>query len=128
VADASTTCPPGTGDHDGLCLSGDAVSVALADTLRTRFEADQLSAVIAGVWHDGEPVLFGALGDSMPGVPAAPDVHIAGGPLFPPGTDWGYSDTNSGHDPRSHNTPDRYWAMGLLVLKDWMFLNPGIPG
>jgi CubicO group peptidase (beta-lactamase class C family) len=26
------------------------------------------------------------------------------------------------------NKPDQYWAMGFLVVKDWMFLNPTIPG
>jgi D-alanyl-D-alanine carboxypeptidase len=313
---AAEPCPAGTAEQDGLCLSGDAASVALAGILHTRFEADQLSAVIAGVWHDGEPVLFGALGDSLPGVPATPDMHhmlgnlttpmlttaflqqveagvislddtvskwypelpdadvvtvemllhntagysqftgqsdfladlyadpfrvwtvdeiiaigTEGGPVFPPGSDWMFSDTNSavlvgilakatdrrvedliktgvvdplgmhdttltrdgnwkqpilqGYDGErgvwenvtgwspswAHfaggvgsnaqdvgtfldalasgellsseyhdiqwapttvgigaNTPDQYWAMGFLVVKDWMFLNPTIPG
>ncbi len=36
------------------------------------------------MWHDGEPVLFGALGDSMPGVPATPDMHHMLGNLATP--------------------------------------------
>ncbi|MGD8165650.1 serine hydrolase domain-containing protein [Herbiconiux sp. P16] len=313
---AAERCPAGTRVRDDLCLSGDETSEALASILHTQFDADELSAVIAGVWHDGEPVLFGALGDSMPGVPATPDMHhmlgnlttpmlttaflqqveagvislddpvstwypelpdadtitvemllhntagysqftgqadfladlyadpfrvwtvddiiaigTAGGPVFPPGSDWQFSDTNSavlvgilalatgtpvekliqdgvvdplgmhdttltrdgnwkqpilqGYDGErgvwenvtgwspswAHfaggvgsnaedvatfldalasgellsseyhdiqwapttvgigtNTPDQYWAMGFLVVKDWMFLNPTIPG
>ncbi|SDY38951.1 serine hydrolase domain-containing protein [Herbiconiux ginsengi] len=313
---ATDGCPAGTSEHDGLCLSGDATSVALAEVLHRQFEADHLTATIAGVWHDGEPVLFGALGDSLPGVPATPDMHhmlgnlttpmlttaflqqveagvisldepistwypdlpdadtvtvdmllhntagysqftgqadfladlyadpfrvwtvdeiidigTEGGPVFPPGSDWMFSDTNSavlvgilakatdrrvedliqtgvldplgmrdttvtrdgnwkqpilqGYDgergvwenvtgwspswahfaggvgsnaqdvgtfldalasgellsSKYHdiqwapttvgigaNTPDQYWAMGFLVVKDWMFLNPTIPG
>jgi CubicO group peptidase (beta-lactamase class C family) len=26
------------------------------------------------------------------------------------------------------NTDDQYWAMGFLVVNDWVFMNPGIPG
>jgi CubicO group peptidase (beta-lactamase class C family) len=26
------------------------------------------------------------------------------------------------------NTEDQYWAMGFLVVNDWVFMNPGIPG
>ena len=82
-ADAGS-CPSGTSSHEGLCLSGDAVSEELAAILRSQFEADELSAVIAGVWQDGEPVLFGALGESMPGVPATPDMHHMLGNLSTP--------------------------------------------
>lgn len=70
--------------EDGLCLSGDDESEQLADILRSQFEQEQLSAVIAGVWRDGEPVLFGALGDTMPGVPATPDMHHMLGNLSTP--------------------------------------------
>ena len=82
-ADAAA-CPQGTTLSDRLCLSGDAVSEELAGILRSQFEADKPTAVIAGVWHDGEPVLFGALGDSMPGVPATPDMHHMLGNLSTP--------------------------------------------
>ncbi|NLP83271.1 beta-lactamase family protein [Microbacterium sp. CFH 90308] len=77
-------CPTGTTLEGGLCLNGDEVSEELAGILRAEFEADALSAVIAGVWHDGEPVLFGALGDSMPGIPATPDMHHMLGNLSTP--------------------------------------------
>jgi D-alanyl-D-alanine carboxypeptidase len=77
-------CPSGTTLEGGLCLAGDEVSEELAGILRAEFEADELSAVIAGVWHDGEPVLFGALGDSMPGIAATPDMHHMLGNLSTP--------------------------------------------
>ena len=77
-------CPAGTSSELGLCLSDDAISAELAGILRSQFEADELSAVIAGVWHDGQPVLFGALGESMPGVPATPDMHHMLGNLSTP--------------------------------------------
>ncbi len=84
-ADAEAgNCPPGTSPQDGLCLSGDAASEDLAAILRSQFEADELNAVIAGVWHDGEPVLIGALGESMDGVPATPDMHHMLGNLTTP--------------------------------------------
>lgn len=77
-------CPSGTSSRDGLCLSDDAIAEDLAATLRSQFEADELNAVIAGVWHDGEPVLVGALGESMSGVPATPDMHHMLGNLTTP--------------------------------------------
>lgn len=77
-------CLSGTTLQGGLCLAGDEVSEELAGILRAEFEADALSAVIAGVWHDGEPVLFGALGDSMPGIAATPDMHHMLGNLSTP--------------------------------------------
>lgn len=85
--DATVTageCPSGTSLQGGLCLAGDETSEQLAGILRAEFEADALSAVIAGVWRDGEPVLFGALGDSMPGIPATPDMHHMLGNLSTP--------------------------------------------
>lgn len=83
TADA-TECPTGTTLDAGLCLSGDAISEELAGILRSQFEADKVTAMIAGVWHDGEPVLLGALGESMPGVPARPDMHHMLGNLTTP--------------------------------------------
>jgi D-alanyl-D-alanine carboxypeptidase len=77
-------CPAGTSPQDGLCLSGDAAAVDLAAILRSQFEADELGAVIAGVWHDGDPVMVGALGESMSGVPATPDMHHMLGNLTTP--------------------------------------------
>ena len=79
-----STCPAETTLQDGLCLSDDAIAEELAGILRSQFAADELSAVIAGVWRDGEPVLFGALGESMPGVPATPDMHHMLGNLTTP--------------------------------------------
>jgi D-alanyl-D-alanine carboxypeptidase len=60
---------------DGLCLSDDPAAAGLADVLHASFTDNKLGAVLAGVWHNGEPVLVGALGESMTGVPATPDMH-----------------------------------------------------
>ena len=84
TAVGTDTCPAGTSLELGLCLSDDAISAELAGILRSQFEGDELSAVIAGVWHDGQPVLFGALGETMPGVPATPDMHHMLGNLSTP--------------------------------------------
>jgi D-alanyl-D-alanine carboxypeptidase len=75
ASDVAEPCPDGTQADDGLCLTVDKTSEALAGILQSQFDTDKLTAVIAGVWHHGKPVLFGALGESMPGVPATPDMH-----------------------------------------------------
>jgi D-alanyl-D-alanine carboxypeptidase len=83
-ATAGSSCPDDTSSVDGLCLSDDPAAAQLADALRSAFTDDKLGAVIAGVWHDGEPVLVGALGESMAGVPATPDMHHFLGNLATP--------------------------------------------
>lgn len=77
-------CPADMSSQEGICLSDDEAAEDLAATLRSQFDADELNAVIAGVWHDGEPVLIGALGESMSGVPATSDMHHMLGNLATP--------------------------------------------
>ena len=74
TSDAST-CPDGTTANEQFCFSDDPIAEQLAEIVRAAYEADDLGAVIAGVWHDGEPVMVGAVGESMTSVPATIDMH-----------------------------------------------------
>jgi D-alanyl-D-alanine carboxypeptidase len=77
-------CPAGTSLREDLCLADDPIADELSSILHTQFTDARLNAVIAGVWHNGEPVLVGALGESMTGVPATPDMHHLLGNLSTP--------------------------------------------
>ncbi|WP_396655008.1 serine hydrolase domain-containing protein [Microbacterium sp.] len=81
---AAEGCPAGTTLRNELCLADGAVAEALSDIVHAQFADAQLNAVVAGVWHDGEPVLVGALGESMTGVPATADMHHLLGNLSTP--------------------------------------------
>lgn len=74
VTDGGSVCPEGTTAEGQFCFSPDA-DHALADAVAEVFASDKLGAVIAGVWKGGEPVMVGAMGDSIPGVPATIDMH-----------------------------------------------------
>jgi D-alanyl-D-alanine carboxypeptidase len=63
-------CPSGTTADDGLCVGKGAKAQQSAELVRSLFESEALGAVIVGVWKDGKPLLVGALGDSLSGVPA----------------------------------------------------------
>lgn len=80
----SARCPSGTSLREELCLADVALADDLGAILRSQFDEARLNAVIAGVWHDGEPVLVGALGESMTGVPATADMHHLLGNLSTP--------------------------------------------
>lgn len=77
-------CPGGTSMREQLCLADDPIADELGAILHSEFAEAELNAVIAGVWHNGEPVLVGALGESMTGVPASPDMHHVLGNLTAP--------------------------------------------
>ncbi|SDG43386.1 serine hydrolase domain-containing protein [Microbacterium pygmaeum] len=81
---AGSECPAGTNPRDDLCLADDPLADDLSRILHTQFTDAQLKATIAGVWHNGDPVLIGALGESMTGVPATPDMHHLLGNLSTP--------------------------------------------
>jgi D-alanyl-D-alanine carboxypeptidase len=55
-----------------------------ADTIRRYFEQESLGAVVVGVWQGDEPVVVGALGESMPGVPATTEMHHRTGNISAP--------------------------------------------
>lgn len=75
AASAGPGCPTGTEPTDGLCVGSDADAQESASIVRTAFQSERLGAVIVGVWRKGQPVLVGALGESMTGVPATTDMH-----------------------------------------------------
>ena len=81
---ATAECPAGTSPREELCLADTPIADELSGILHSQFTDAQLNAVIAGVWHDGEPVLVGALGESMTGVPATTDMHHLLGNLATP--------------------------------------------
>ena len=64
------SCPSGTTADDGLCVGKGATAQQSAELVRSMFESESLGAVVVGVWKDGKPLLVGALGDSLSGVPS----------------------------------------------------------
>ncbi len=71
----ASACPDGTTLDDGLCVAATDEAAASAEVVRSIFEDELLGSVIIGVWRDGDPVLVGALGESLTGVPATVDMH-----------------------------------------------------
>ena len=67
--------PGGTSEAEGLCVAEGAEAEEAAALVRSLFESESLGSVIIGVWRAGEPVLVGALGESLTGVPATVDMH-----------------------------------------------------
>jgi len=65
--------------YDGLCVAPGGTAGEAANMIRKSFEENAFGAMIAGVWSNGKPVVVGALGESMTGVPATIDmVHRIG--------------------------------------------------
>lgn len=74
---AGFSCPPSTAfdSNSFLCVSTKhPAAPSIASILKDGFQNGNLGAVVAGVWHKGEPVVVGAIGDSIPGLPASPDM------------------------------------------------------
>ncbi|KAI9020353.1 beta-lactamase/transpeptidase-like protein [Hyaloraphidium curvatum] len=73
---AAWGCPDGTSFSEGLCVStSHPAASAVAASLRKAFRNGNLGALVAGVWQNGSAVVAGALGESLPGVPAQPDMR-----------------------------------------------------
>ena len=72
---ASTDCPAGTAAAGGLCAADSDEAREAADLVQSIFDSESLGSVIIGVWRDGEPIVVGALGESLTGVPATVDMH-----------------------------------------------------
>ena len=70
-----SACPAGTTRIDGLCVAKSAAAQQVAEVVQSAFTDDELGAVIVGVWQNGKPLVVGALGESMTGVPATVDMH-----------------------------------------------------
>lgn len=71
----ATGCPSGTSETEGLCVADSAEAEESAALVRSLYESESLGSVIVGVWRAGEPVLVGALGETLTGVPATVDMH-----------------------------------------------------
>lgn len=81
VAEESA-CPEGTtaGSSGDVCLAeGDPRAAEALKALREAAGKTTTSAVLAGVWVDGEPIMQAAQGTAFPGVPAARDAHFKTG-------------------------------------------------
>lgn len=75
VAESAGACPDGTSGHDGLCVaSGDDAAQAAA-LVRETFDDARLGSITVEVWRDGDPVVVGSLGDSLPGIPATTGMY-----------------------------------------------------
>ena len=48
----------------------------ISSSMRQLFGSNQLSAMVYGVWVNGRPLVTGALGAAMPGVPATQNMHF----------------------------------------------------
>jgi D-alanyl-D-alanine carboxypeptidase len=68
-------CPAGTTNDGRLCVADGDAARQTADIIRSTFKDDKLGAVVAGVWQHGHPVVVGALGETLTGVPATVDMH-----------------------------------------------------
>jgi CubicO group peptidase (beta-lactamase class C family) len=79
AAPTARRCSTGTSNDRGLCVAKGAEAQETAAVVQSRFAADKLGATVVGVWRGGKPLVVGALGESMTGVPATVDMHhIAG--------------------------------------------------
>lgn len=78
-ASGTSSCPAGTTSQDRLCVAQGDQAQQSAALVRSMFNTDKLGAVIVGVWKSGNPVVVGALGDSMTDVPATTDMHHRAG-------------------------------------------------
>lgn len=72
---AAVSCPDGTDEDDRLCVGTSDEAEESASLIRAFFDDGDFNAVIVGVWQDEEPVVVGALGESMTDVPATVDMH-----------------------------------------------------
>jgi D-alanyl-D-alanine carboxypeptidase len=75
----TTDCPSGTTPTGGLCVAHSAEAVKAADLVQSMFKSKALGSVIIGVWKDDKPVVVGAIGESLTGVPATVDMHHRAG-------------------------------------------------
>jgi CubicO group peptidase (beta-lactamase class C family) len=75
AATPTTRCPKGTKGDRGLCVAAGSDASQSAQVVQSAFTGDPLGAAIVGVWKGGKPLVVGALGESMTGVPATVDMH-----------------------------------------------------
>ncbi len=78
-ASGGQACPSGTTNQDRLCVAQGDQAQEAAQLVRSAFTTDKLGAAVVGVWKGGTPIVVGALGDSLTGVPATVDMHHRAG-------------------------------------------------
>jgi CubicO group peptidase (beta-lactamase class C family) len=75
TAPSAVGCPSGTSLNDRLCVAPGPQAEQAAALVRSTFQNETPGALIFGVWQDGKPLVVGALGNSLTGVPATVDMH-----------------------------------------------------
>ena len=75
--DATPTNDCAKGQHTKL--SGDSEHTVIEDIVRNAMTCDRLKAIIVRVTKDGKDIYTGAMGESMTGVAATPDMHFRNG-------------------------------------------------
>lgn len=79
AAPSAPRCPSHTSNDRGLCVAKGKKAHQTAEVVRSTFADQHLGATIVGAWSHGKPIVVGAMGESMTGVPATVDMHhIAG--------------------------------------------------
>ncbi len=79
TASAGAECPAGTAADERLCVADSDTARQAADIITSAFADGKPGAVLAGVWQNGDPLVVGALGETMTGVPATVDMHFVTG-------------------------------------------------
>ena len=72
---AATECPSALTYDRGLCVADGDEAQRAAELIRSAYVDGRMGALIVGAWRGDQPVVTGALGDSMTGVPATLDMH-----------------------------------------------------
>src|SRR5438105_1970413 len=75
------TCSSGEIGAAGKCVPANEATERIDAIVRAAMAKNELKAVLAGVAIDDQPLLIEAWGESMTGVPAAPDMHFRSGSI-----------------------------------------------
>ena len=78
-AASAPACKSGEVAAGGICVSAEEAKARIDAIVRAAIAKRGLKAVLAGVAFGGKPLLIGAFGESMTGVPATPDMHFRNG-------------------------------------------------
>lgn len=85
LAACGSTSAPGAPNGSSTCTAGDSGKTGQAYTIRqvmtTTMASDHIKAMIVRVTANGQNVFTGAMGDSMYGVPATPDMQFRNGAM-----------------------------------------------
>jgi D-alanyl-D-alanine carboxypeptidase len=78
-APTARACPNGQVAAAGTCVAIEDAKAKIGAIVRETMAKRDLKAVLAGVAFGDKPLLIGAWGESMTGVPATPDMHFRNG-------------------------------------------------